>query len=249
LFSSKDIPEFNSYVFEALFAYDFESKGHALGYEVKQLLSEGSSIDFRYDFEEKRKLYFELRLLMQSAWISASIESQLKAYNSWALEVGGEDQRDEVIRLQRLVLEKCQDETGKPIKFREVNKGVYNLIVVNVSEIQLTMFDRWDCLLAIYGDAGVPFYFRLGIFGLFQQLSPGASGIEAELYAKFQHIRETIHGVLFVRVAEHSNLEKLHIDRNLEYFPVWNTNLLSKEEMALIDLRLGSFLKKWSQRS
>lgn len=39
LFSSKDILEFNSYVFEALFAYDFETNGHALSYEVKQLLS------------------------------------------------------------------------------------------------------------------------------------------------------------------------------------------------------------------
>ena len=138
---------------------------------------------------------------------------------------------------------------GKPIKFKEVNKGIYNFIVVNVSEIQLTMFDRWDCFLATYGDAGVPFYFRLGIFGLFQQLSPGAPGTEEVFYARFQHFRETIHGVLFVRFAGHSNLGKLHIDRNLEYFLVWNNNLLGKEEMALIDLRLGSFLKKWSKRS
>ncbi len=249
LFSSKDILEFNSYVFEALFAYDFESNGHALSYEVKQLISGGSSIDFCYDFDEKRKLYFELRLLMQSAWIRSSIESQLKSYNSWSLELGGEDQRDEVIRLQRLVLEKCQDESGRPIKFREVNEGVYNFVVVNVSEIQLTMFDRWDCLLATYGDAGFPFYYRLGVFGLFQQLSPDVSDIEAELNARFQHFRETIHGVLFVRFAGDSNLGKLYIDRDLEYFLVWNNNLLCKEEMALIHMRLGSFLKKWSKRS
>lgn len=186
---------------------------------------------------------------MQRAWISASIECQLKSYNSWVLELGGEDQRDEVIRLQSLVLEKCQDEAGMPIKFREVNEGVYNFVVVNVSEIQLTMFDRWDCLLATYGDAGVPFYFRLGVFGLFQQLSPGASDIEAGLHVRFQRFRETIHGVLFVRFAGQSNLGKIYIDRHLEYFPVWNNNLLDKEEMALIHLRLGSFLKKWSNRS
>ena len=52
LFSSNDRSEFNSYVFESLFAYDFESKGHRLTYEVKQLSSGNSSIDFRYSVDE-----------------------------------------------------------------------------------------------------------------------------------------------------------------------------------------------------
>jgi hypothetical protein len=132
LFSSKDIAEFNGYVFEALFAYDFESKGQALNYEVKQLPSGESSIDFCYSFDDKRKIYFELRLVTQRAWITAVEVGQLKAYNRFQIELGGNDQREEIIRLQNILLNKCQDAVGVPIKFRDVSEGIYNFMVVNI---------------------------------------------------------------------------------------------------------------------
>jgi len=247
LFSSKSLPEFNGYVFEVLFAYDFESRGHPLKYELKQLPSGVSSVDFCYDFDAKRKLYFELRAVAQRAWITASIDSQLNAYNVYRIELDGQEQREEIFRLQNRIMEKVQDESGNPIRFREPGEGVYNFIVVNVSEIQLRMFDKWDCLLTMYGDAAVPEFFRMGIFGLCQPLRPDSSDGEKALYDKFGHFRETIHGVLFVRFGKDGSLGRLHIDKELEYFLIGNNSLLKKEESDLIGGRLGSFLKKWSR--
>lgn len=246
LFSSKDIAEFNGYVFEALFAYDFESKGQALSYEVKQLPSGKSSIDFCYSFDDKRKIYFELRLVTQRAWIRALEGAELKAYNCFQIELGGNDQREEIIRLQNILLNKCQDATGVPIKFRDVSEGIYNLMVVNISEIQLTMFDEWDGLLSAYGDPAVPLFYRLGLFGLFQNLNANPNG--EELYKKFSHFRETICGILFVKFSK-SNLGKIYIDRNLEYLLILNNNLVSTEERKLIETRFDSLLNRWAKRN
>lgn len=62
-FSSREKNEFNSYVFEALFAYDFESKGNKLIHEVKQLPRD--DIDFLYEIDCKKKIYFELIFIIQ----------------------------------------------------------------------------------------------------------------------------------------------------------------------------------------
>ena len=248
LFSSKDLAEFNGYVFEALFAYDFESKGQALNYEVKQLPSGNSSIDFCYSLDDKRKVYFELRLVMQRAWVTAFEQSQLKTYNHFQIELGGNDQKEEIIRLQNILLNKCQDATGVPIKFRDVSEGIYNFMVVNISEIQLTMFDEWDALLAAYGDPGVPLFYRLGLFGLFQNLNVNSNGNEEDLHKKSKHFRETICGILFVKFSR-SNFGKIYIGRNLEYLPILNNNLVLAEERILIETRLASFLNRWSKRN
>jgi len=248
LFSSTDIAEFNAYVFEALFAYDFESKGQVLQYEVKQLPSGNSSIDFCYNFDDKRTIYFELRLVKQRSNITDSINSQIKAFNSYEIELDGNDDKQEIIRLQNLLLSKCQDATGMPIKFRETKEGIYNFIVVNISEIQLTMFDEWDALLTAYGDPKVPYYYRLGIFGLFQKLNVKSNVNKENLYNKFKHFRETIHGILFIKFSK-SNLEKLYIDRNLEYLPILNNNLVLNEERKLIEARFDLFLKRWAKQN
>ncbi len=65
LFSSNDLIEFNSYVFEVLFAHDFESKGHKLLYEARQLTEENTSVDFCYNLDDQKKVYFELGLIGQ----------------------------------------------------------------------------------------------------------------------------------------------------------------------------------------
>src|SRR4030067_587070 len=49
LLRSKDRIEFNSYVFEAYFAYDFEVNSHQLEYEVKNLSESLTSIDYCYE--------------------------------------------------------------------------------------------------------------------------------------------------------------------------------------------------------
>ncbi|MFZ2398983.1 MAG: hypothetical protein WAW31_10035 [Smithella sp.] len=77
LYASNDLDEFNSYIFEVLFAYDFESRGYPLKYEVKQMDYGNSSIDFCYQLPESRKLYFELRNVQQRKLITDSIDHQL----------------------------------------------------------------------------------------------------------------------------------------------------------------------------
>jgi hypothetical protein len=247
LFSSNDLNEFNSYVFEVLFAYDFESKHQRLEYEVNQATEGHSSIDFRQEFDEKRKIYYELRLVRQRDWITQSIRRQLETGDSFGVVLDGEDERDDTVRLQNLVLSKCQDERGRPIKFGPPKRWRYNFIVANVSELHLTMVDKPDCILAMYGDTGVPMLFRRGVFGLCEQLSQTSSEDQEKYHGKFCHFRETIHGVIFVRFAKGSVLEGMYIDGELEYFLVANPHLLDKSEFELISKGLSAFLRQWDQ--
>lgn len=246
LFASKDLDEFNSYIFEAQFAYDFLANGQQLSYESRQLQDNLSSIDFCYELDNRKKIYFELRLIQAREWIKHSIKSQLKHSNYFQIELNGNHERDENIRLQNLILSKCQDKNGNPLKFA-MNKDVINAIVVNISELHLTMIDKFDCLLTIYGDNAVPFFCRRGLFGLWQLLSQNSIEQEKELYRKFEHVRESIHAILFVRHVKHSGyLDRLFIDRELEYFLIGNNNLLQKRDYKQITEKL-CFLRTWPQ--
>ena len=247
LFSSKDLNEFNSYVFEAQFAYDFQASGQRLSYENRQLQKKLSTVDFCYELNEHKKIYFELRLIQQRKWITQSINSQIKHRKYYEIELNGNNERDETIRLQNLILSKCQDKNGNPIKFA-VGNDFINMIVVNVSELHLNMIDKFDCILTTYGDHAVPFYCRRGVSGLWQQLSQNSSEQDKELYRKFGHVRESIHGILFVRHVKNSGyLDRLFIDRELEYFIVGNHNLLQKSYIERTLEKL-SFLRAWTEK-
>jgi len=89
LFSSSELSEFNSYVFEALFAHDFQSNNHSLIYEVKQLTDSDSSIDFCYKINEQKTIHFELRLIKQRQYITNSIKSQLKMSQAFEIQLNG----------------------------------------------------------------------------------------------------------------------------------------------------------------
>ena len=152
LFAQNQIDNFNSHVFEVLFAYDFEAKGHQLTYEVQHISTEVSTIDFCYEPRSLPKFYFELRQVSQREWITRTMEEQLKRTRFYQVMLKGEQERDETFRLQNLILSKCQDDHGKPIKFFEVRANAYNFIVVTVSEIHLGMCDKYDCVLLVGGD-------------------------------------------------------------------------------------------------
>jgi hypothetical protein len=246
LFASKDLSEFNSYVFEVLFAYDFQSKGQSLKYEVVQLSDDNSTVDFCYEFDEI-KIYIELRLVQQRNRITRSINAQLAMNNSYQIELGGDDDFEETIRLQNLMFSKCQRSDGTPIKFRKSINDTLNFIAVNLSELHLGMVDKYDCRLTMYGDNGVPLFCRRGVFGMWQDLSHASSEAERKYFSKFRYFRETIHGVLFVRfVRDSDTLKGMFIDRELEYFAILNSNLLSESTSRLVGERLKTFLKKWS---
>ena len=246
LFSSNELNEFHSYVFEVLFAHDFESKNQSLIYEVNLLSDDNSSVDFCYMLDDKITINFELRLIRQRKQITSSIKAQLNMSNSFEISLNGEDEQDDTVRSQNLILSKCQKDDGTPFKFSEPKEGLYNFIVINLSEIHLGMVDRYDCNLTMYGDSSVPPHCRRGIFGMYQNLSGNPSDKEKEFSDKFKHFRETIHGILFVRYAKNSDiLGGIYIHRELEYYMATNTNLINEEDATTIERKLSSFLKSW----
>lgn len=224
LFRAIDRSEFGGYVFEALLAYDFESKGHKLEYEVKANCTVNTSVDFCYNLDAQERIHFELKL--------ANRKDELRA------------DADEVIRLQHLILRACQDSKGRPIKFPSPEEGRYSFIVIHVSGLLDTMIRKIDCWLAMYGDVAVERPDRRGIFGLCQELSPNASESERNFYNKFKHFRSTIHGVLFVQ-NEGNPHGPPYIDAELQYFLIGNCHLLNRQEGKSIIENLESFLKQW----
>ncbi|GAI08204.1 unnamed protein product [marine sediment metagenome] len=246
IFSSNDENEFKSYVFESLFAYDFESNGHELIYEIKQLHHNKTTIDFCWKINDTKKVYFELRLISQRDKITQSIKSQLDDKKCFSIMQNGKDDQDETVRVQNLILGKCQDKNGNPVKFHEVQDGVYNFIAVNVSDIFLRVVDKEDCVLAMYGDKGVTECCQCDVFGLCQHLPQNATDSFKEYYNKFQHFRETIHGVLFVKNT--NNIYNMrYIENNYEYYLISNNNLINNEDYNSINEKMGSFLNQWTE--
>lgn len=63
IFDVNDINNFKALIFETSFAYDVESKGGSLDYEVSQNPPGLTTIDFFYHALSNTKVYFELRLI------------------------------------------------------------------------------------------------------------------------------------------------------------------------------------------
>lgn len=68
-------------------------------------------------------------------------------------------------------------------------------------------------------------------------------------YNESQHFRETIHGVLFVKMTgdPYCLIYQDYVNRGLEFKLIPNMNLLQQEEYDLISKTLNSFLKKWER--
>ncbi|MEW6265562.1 MAG: hypothetical protein AB1641_21015 [Thermodesulfobacteriota bacterium] len=246
LFASNDLNEFNSYVFEVQFAYDFQSNNQTLTYEIATLSHNNSRVDYCYKFNDLT-IYIELKLVQQRNEISKSKEVQLAMKSSYQIMLHGNEEFAENIRLQNHILLKCQKEDGTPIKFSKPINNMLNFIAVNVSELHLDMIDEYDCRLTMYGDCSVPPLYRRGVFGMWQDISVTSSNQERIFFEKFRYFRETIHGLLFVRYVRHSGImSRMFIDRKLEYLLILNRNLLSEKTCSMISEQLGSFLRKWS---
>ncbi len=103
LVKANDKSNFLALVLEANFAYQFESKGLALVYEVQQDAQKRSSIDFLRKTPNGDSVYFELRLLQQTQSIKDSINAQLQKWSVYVLFMGGDDEQKEVVRLQNTI--------------------------------------------------------------------------------------------------------------------------------------------------
>ncbi len=216
--AANDKNNFLALVLETNFAYQFEAAGRKLAYEIKQDTREGSSIDFLRRTPENKRVFFEIRLLQQRQSIADFINSQLEKYGIYQILFAGEDEREEVIRLQNTVLSKVQDKRGNPIKFFSTDADVVNIVVIDATQSILGAFDIFDCMLVAYGDPSVEEVYRRQVFGLFQNDQPQYPQAIHDLAAKFAHMRNTLHGVLFLFKKPGGEL----IAYQLEEYLMWN---------------------------
>lgn len=224
LAASNDKSNFLALVLEVNFAYQFESQGMRLDYEVKQEAGRPSTVDFLRQTPAANRVYLELRLLQQRKSIATMIDEQLQKFGVYRLLMGGDDERREVERLQGVILAKVQDGKGTPIKFFSVDADIVNVVVVDVTDTILGMIDIHDCLLATYGDPAVDEVYRRNIFGLFQEDKPEYPQRIHDIAAKYAHIRARIHGVLFLFREPDSG----SIAYKLEQYLVWNRALVTE---------------------
>lgn len=189
---------FLALVLETNFAYQFESQGLDLTYEVQQGSKNAGSIDFLRRRPNGDNVYFEVRLLQQALTITESIKAQLLKSQMYHYIMGWQDEQHEVIRLQNTILGKVQDKNGTPIKFFSTDANVVNIVVVDTTDSTLGTTDLHDCKLVTHGDPDVEEVYRRRIFGLFQETRPEYPRHIQELAVRYAHIRRTLHGVLFL---------------------------------------------------
>lgn len=229
--SANDKSNFLADVFEATFAFQFEALKLSLGYEVKQDATDDSSIDFLRRMGSGISIYLEARLLQQDNSTDQSIRSQLENSNFYQIAMNGNDDHNSIIRLQNVILSKVQKKDGTPTKFLRVDKNIVNIVVIDVSDLILGTIDLYDCLLATHGDPYVEEVYRRGIFGLFQEPLSGYPQEIKEIAISYEHIRNTLNGVLFLFKSKNSGL----LDYTLEHYLIWNpilTNHAHVEEVC-----------------
>ncbi|SRR6266404_1420352 len=224
--TANDENNFAASVLEATIAFQFESAGFELEYEVNQDQDNESSIDFRWRTSSGKTVYIEARFLQQDRATTDSIERQLQTKNVYEVSKDGDDEKRDIIRVQQVILEKVQKRNGTPTKFLTTHRDAFNVVAVDVSQIILRMFDSHDCKLVTEGDPAVPPVCRRDIFGLFQNPSSEYS----EQSKSFSHIRETLHGVLFLFKKPRGE----SFNYSLERFLAWNPNLVDKDSARAI---------------
>jgi hypothetical protein len=227
---ANDKSNFLALVLEVNFAYQFESQGLELAYEVKQDAQEKSPIDFLRMTPSGDSVYFELRLLQQTKSITDSIRAQLQNCKMYRVVIDGAGEQGEIVRIQNIILSKVQDKNGNPTKFFSDATNAANIVVVDATSSILGTFDIHDCMLATHGDPSVKEIFRRQVFGLFQEDKPEYPQYIHELAAKYAHIRSRLHGVLFLFKKRDTGI----LAYQLEQYMIWNLGLIDEARMRRI---------------
>jgi hypothetical protein len=226
---TNDRSNFLASILEINFAYQFESSGRELQYEVSQDAQQNSSIDFLRVSPEGERVFFELRLIQQPQDIAESIAGQIENTERYSIALDAEDEQDAVVRVQRNILSKIQDKKGNPIKFLSVAKSAINIVAVDIADCMLGMMDIHDCMLACQGDPGVEEPYRRRVFGLFQQDMPNYPQRIHDLAKKYAHIRGIIHGILFL-----DRVGVKILTYGLCHYLVWNPALIDESTARCI---------------
>jgi hypothetical protein len=120
---------------------------------------------------------------------------------------------------------KGEKKDGTPTKFLTAHQDGVNLVAVDVSQIILGMFDPDDCKSVTLSDPPVQDIKRRGIFGLFQEPEPQYPARIQSLAQSYAHIRQTLHGVLFLLRQPKTKLFNYSVKR----FLAWNPRLINED--------------------
>jgi hypothetical protein len=241
---ANDPSTFVASVLEATIAFQFESAGILLDYEIKQDPNHKSSVDFRWKTTSGQTVYIEVRLLQQDRGTTESIEDQLQDGNTWSVAKDGDAEQQDIIRVQRVILEKVQQRDGTPTKFLVRDQTIVNVVAIDISRIILGTFDQYDCLLAGRGDPAVPPICRREIFGLFQDARPEYPDRIQALAKSYAHLKAMLHGILFLFRRPKGE----SFDYSLEQFLVWNPELIDHERAAAISEQINLALPLYKKR-
>ena len=208
---------------ELNFAYQFESVGLELAYEVSQDTQQNSTIDFLRVSPGGEQVFLDLRLIQQPQDIADSIAEQIENTERYKIALDAEDDHDAIVPIQRNVLSKVEDKKGNPIKFLSTAKNAFNIVVVDIADCMLGMMDIHACMLACQGDPGVEEPYQRGVFGLFQPDMPHFPQSIHDIAKRYAHIRGTIHGILFL-----DRVGVKILTYRLCHYLVWNPALIDE---------------------
>ncbi|SEM23555.1 hypothetical protein SAMN04489760_10799 [Syntrophus gentianae] len=243
LFACNDKSNLHASLFEAVFCWHFERQQRHLLYEVAQQRAGRTTVDFLYTPTQEMHIYYELRLLQQQEAITQLFSEQLRTSDYFGTILDGSDEQHEVVRLQQVLLAKVQDRRGEPVKFFRAEPPNYNVLVVDVSQSILGMIDKYDCILACYGDESVPPHCRRDVFGLFQISAPDGRPRFQDVMNRFERLRKTIHGIMFMGRSPESN----GIDFELQCYFVPNRLILSEKPHEVILAVAADVFSPWDE--
>jgi len=167
-----------SYIFEAIFAREFEAAGCPLRYEVAVNNGSSKSIDFVYPATSTPRVCFELVSPRMSNLVRdifgphpTKIPGVLVEGASLSSDTLDEKLRPEAqaIRLQEKLLEKVG-------KFPEPAEDIFAVLVVDCTDFHFGMLDREDCRMLMFGRTRYPysqeFWRGARILGLLNEKNP-----------------------------------------------------------------------------
>ena len=188
-------PPPDSFVFEALFAYETVKSGLNFQYEINVNPNNDTTVDFVYEEFDKYKLCCELLSPDISDTLKQVTEPQstdIEGIKSWEVVLEGNHPNEylrpqaQTIRLQEKLLEKV-------VKFPSPIDNVFCTIVVDCTNFHFGHFDPDDCRMVMYGKTKVPefqeFWVNSPILGL---LNPSLRKIYADDF------RAKITAVIFI---------------------------------------------------
>ncbi|HKZ37764.1 MAG TPA: hypothetical protein VJ184_08950 [Chryseolinea sp.] len=151
-------PSADSFVFEALFAYETEKSDLNFQYEININPTNDTTVDFVYEEIGNYKLCCELLSPDMSDTLKQATEPQdtdIEGIKTWEVLLEGNHQNEhlrpqaQTIRLQEKLLEKV-------VKFPVPIANVFCTIVVDCTKFHFGLFDPDDCRMVMYGKTKVP---------------------------------------------------------------------------------------------